>query len=405
MSATEPPGKGPDRPPMKKVDWATTFPRCDYDRRLANVRSGMAERGLRAFLTHTPENIYYLTGYQTAGYYTYQALIVPEAQQAEPILVVRLPERTNVLARSWLQGMATYEDTDDPVEVTYRAMVDAGLTRGIVGVEKEAWFLTVKDFEKLATRLGADARVVDASGLVERLRVVKSPDEIAYIRTAAAMANAGMRVGIETVAVGRSEDDVAAEIHRVMVGMGSEYPSLPIMICSGPRAPLTHATWEGRFLEKDDLVPIELSGCYKRYSAALFRTVYLGDRPSDLIRRMDDVVAESLDAIIDALRPGVLSDELDRINREIRARHGFPRPLRIGYSMGINFPPGWGEGHDLSLGSGETRALEAGMVFHIPVNIRLWGEAFVAASETILVTPTGREVLTDCPPRRLILKP
>ena len=390
---------------MKKVDWATTFSRSEYDRRLASVRSGMAEQGLRAFLTHTPENIYYLTGYQTAGYYTYQALIVPEAQQDEPVLVIRLPERTNVLARSWVRSMATYEDTDDPVEVTYQAMVEAGLSRETIGVEKAARFLTVRDFEKLVMRLGAETRVMDASGLVERLRVLKSPNEIAYIRIAAAMANAGMRAGIETAAVGRSEDEVAAEIQRVMVSMGSEYPSLPVMICSGPRAPLTHATWEGRILEKDDLVPIELSGCYKRYSAALFRTVYLGDRPSDLIRRMDDVVTESLNAIIDAIRPGVLSNELDRINREIRGRHGFPRPLRIGYSMGISFPPGWGEGHALSLGSGETRALEPGMVFHVPVNIRLWGEVFVAASETILVTPTGREVLTACAPRRLILKP
>jgi Xaa-Pro dipeptidase len=310
-----------------------------------------------------------------------------------------------VLARSWLHAMATYEDTDDPVEVTYRAMTDAGLTRGVIGVEKEAWFLTVRDFEKLAGRLGSDARIVDASGLVEGLRVVKSPAEIAYIRAAAEMANAGVRAGIELAEVGRCEDEIAAEIHRVMVGLGSEYPSLPVMISSGPRAALTHATWEGRVLEKGDLVPIELSGCYKRYGAALFRTVYLGDQPSELIRRMDAVVTESLEAIIDAMRPGVLSDELDRINREIRARHGFPRPLRIGYSMGISFPPGWGEGHALSLGSGETRALEPGMVFHVPVNIRLWGQAFVAASETILVTPTGREVLTSCPPRRLMLKP
>jgi Xaa-Pro dipeptidase len=390
---------------MEKVDWTTTFARPEYEDRLAGVHRRMAERGLRALLTHTPENIYYLTGYQTAGYYTYQALIVPEAPAREPVFVIRLPERTNVLARSWLHATATYEDTDDPVEVTYRAMTDAGLTRGVIGVEKEAWFLTVRDFEKLAGRLGSDARIVDASGLVEGLRVVKSPAEIAYIRAAAEMANAGVRAGIELAEVGRCEDEIAAEIHRVMVGLGSEYPSLPVMISSGPRAALTHATWEGRVLEKGDLVPIELSGCYKRYGAALFRTVYLGDQPSELIRRMDAVVTESLEAIIDAMRPGVLSDELDRINREIRARHGFPRPLRIGYSMGISFPPGWGEGHALSLGSGETRALEPGMVFHVPVNIRLWGQAFVAASETILVTPTGREVLTSCPPRRLILKP
>jgi Xaa-Pro dipeptidase len=120
---------------------------------------------------------------------------------------------------------------------------------------------------------------------------------------------------------------------------------------------------------------------------------------------MDAVVTESLNAIIDAIRPGARSDEIDRLNRELRARHGFPPPMRTGYSMGVSFPPGWGEGHALSLGSGEPTVLEPGMVFHVPVNIRLWGEAFVAASETVLVTPTGRDVLTDCPPRGLVLKP
>lgn len=390
---------------LRKVDWATTFSRREYDQRLANVRRKMAERGLGAFLTHTPENMYYLTGYQTAGYYTYQTLIVPEDQQSEPLLVIRVPERTNVLARSWLQNMATYEDTQDPVQVTYQAMVDAGLTHGAIGVEKDSWFLSVKGYEKLSKWLGSNARLVDVSGLVESLRVVKSPDEIAYIRSAAAMANAGMKVGIETAEVGRSEDEVAAEIHRVMVGMGCEYMSLPIMVCSGPRAPLTHASWEGRVLEKGDLVPIELSGCYKRYSAALFRTIYLGGKPPDLVRRMDEVITETLNAVIEAIRPGVTPEEIDNINREIRAKHGFPKPQRTGYSMGINFPPGWGEGHALSLGLGEKRLLEPGMVFHTPINIRLWGQAFVATSETIMVTATGREVLTNCPPRRLLQKP
>jgi Xaa-Pro dipeptidase len=376
------------------------FAESEYRQRLAGVRRKMAERGLRVFLTHTPENIYYLTGYQTPGYYMYQTLIVPEA--GEPLILTRLIEETNVLAGSWVQNRATYHDTQDPARVTYESLASAGHTRGPIGVEKDCWFLSIKQYERLGELLGPQAELVDASGLVESLRVVKSAAEIEYIRKAAGTANAGMRAGLEMIAEGRTENDLAVAIHSGIIQAGGEYMSLPPFISSGPRTYLTHATWDGRRLERGEVVFIELCGTVKRYSAALLRCAYMGDDPPPKIRRMAEASRDVLNAVIEAIRPGVTADEVDRAARETYREHDIDVNKRTGYSIGISFPPDWGEGHALSLREGEARVLEPGMVFHMPCTVRVWGLAAISTSETVLVTPTGREVLTSSP-RELIL--
>jgi len=371
------------------------FEPSEFAQRLANVRRAMAERDLRVLLTHTPENIYYLTGYQTAGYYAYQVLIVGE--RGEPLLLVRRLEEVNVLLGSWVQQRRIYQDTDDVAEETYRALAELGLSSGRVGLEKEAWFFSIGQYERLCRRLGAGAEVVDATGLIERLRVVKSAAEIACIRQAAVAAAAGMRAGMEALAPGRTESDVAIAMHQGVIGAGGEYMSLPPFVAAGPRAQLAHATWSGRRLERGDPVLFELSGVVRRYSAALMRSAYLGSEPPAEMRRMMAAARDGLEAVIAAIGPGVPAEEVDRVNQEAYRRHGFDLGKRTGYSIGINFPPDWGEGSGLSLRPGESRLLEPGMVFHTPTTVRAWGQPTVATSETILVTPTGREVLTSFP--------
>src|SRR5262249_35650253 len=124
--------------------------------------------------------------------------------------------------------------------------------------------------------------------------------------------------------------------------------------------------------------------------------------PAELERR-NRVVHEVLEATIEAIRPGTTAGEVDRVCRETYAKHGYRVLKRAGYSMGINFPPGWGEGTVLDLSEANPTVLQPGMVFHTPQPYRVAGEQTVATSETILVTQTGREVLTHFP-RRLFVK-
>ena len=383
-----------------KMEKHLPFPIEEFQHRLARARQAMAPRGLDALLVHTPENIYYLSGYQTAGYYCYQCLLVPAS--GEPIHLTRGTEETNAKALSWIERTTSYMDHEDPVELTAATLKEQGFARARIGVEKISWFLTVAHFERLQELL-PDAAFVDGSGIVEACRVVKSEREVAYIRQAARLAEAGMEAGLGAIRAGATEDEVASEIQRETTLLGSEYPGLPVFVASGVRSSFAHATWSGRKIEAGDPVLLELSGCVKRYSAALMRCAVVGP-PSAQLQRMSDVSREALEAMLLAIRPGRPLGEVWQVWADAMARGGFEGGFkRTGYSIGINFPPDWGEGYILSFRRGEPRVLEPNMTFHIPSMVKLFGVADMAHSETVRVTGTGCELLTNFE-RRLFVR-
>ena len=375
------------------VEKTLFFSLDEYLGRLARLRDLMADRGLDVLLVHTPENIYYLTGYQTPGYYTYQCMIVPN--EDEPVVFTRFMEEENVRALSWIDASDHYLDTQDPAEETCRLLRERGLAGQVIGVEERAWFLTISELRTLRAGLpGSEIR--DASGMVEQLRVVKSEQEIAYIRQAARVCGAGMRHAIEVAAEGRTENDLAIALYTGSIEAGGEYMSLPPFVASGARSALAHATWSGRRFEPGDVVFLEHCGTVHRYSASLIRMVSIGP-PSDKLRRMDEAARRGLHAAIDAIGPGVPAAEVDRAcRREIEAA-GFGEIFRhrTGYSIGVSFPPDWGEGHILSLKESEQRPLEPGMAFHLVPILMEHGFAGVGCSQTVLVAEAGCEVITD----------
>lgn len=371
------------------------FPIAEFQARLEKVREFVRSRQVGAALVTTPENIYYLSGYQTPGYYAYQALLVP-ASAAPPVLILRRLEESNFRALSWFDTMRVYDDTQDPLEITAQMLTEAGLGTATLGIEKSSWFLTVGYFERLQALL-PHATFVDASGLAEEGRLIKSSAEIEYIRRGARAAEAAMRAGLAATAAGKTENDVAAEIHRAAILAGCEYTSLPQFIASGYRSSLTHATWAGRKMEPGDVVYYELCGTVARYTAALYRGATIGP-PSDKVKRMSAATIAGLNRVLEVMKPGVSCGEVAEAWAQEIVKGGFPRPYkRAGYSIGISFPPDWGEGHILSLQYGERRVLEPGMVFHVPSSVREYGLGVVGNSETILVTEQGCESLTHFP--------
>ncbi len=382
-----------------KIEKTLYFPIEEYRRRLAGLRERMAERDLDVLLVSTPENICYLSGYQTPGYYCKQCLVVP--LEGDPVHATRGTEETNARALSWLERTTSYMDDEEPVELFASVLADDGFAKSRIGVEKASWFLTVADFERLHELL-PEAKFADGSMLAEACRVIKSEPEIAYIREAAGAAAAGMQAAIEVIGEGVTEDEVAAEVQRVITAMGSEYPGLPVFVASGVRSSWAHATWSGRRIEAGDPVIIEISGCFKRYSAALMRSAVVGP-PSDQLRRMADAARRGLDEMLDAIRPGRPLGEVWEVWASALERVGFEgRFKRTGYSIGINFPPDWGEGYILSFRRGEARLLEENMTFHIPSLVKIFGLADSGTSETVRVSASGCEVLTDFDPRLFV---
>ncbi|MEE9198279.1 MAG: Xaa-Pro peptidase family protein [Dehalococcoidia bacterium] len=371
------------------------FPKEEYQQRLSAVQERMKARDLDALLCYTPENIYYLTGYSTTGYYVYQCLIVPA--EHDPIMVTRELETPNVLYGTWLDYYRTFKDTEDPVETTCKAVVEFGLDGKRVGFETTSWFLVQRDYEKTVSLL-PKAKIGDGANLVEEGRVVKSPREIECMRRGGEIVVKGMEAGIGATRAGATENDVAAEVTRALIANGSLYFAGQPYVCSGPRTAIGHATWSGRKLEAGDPIFFEMSANVKRYSTALMRTVNLG-RPDDEYERLADASLAGLNAAIGAIKPGATSGEVDNACRGAITKAGFGPQFhhRTGYSIGLGFPPGWGEGHIYDLKAGDPRVLKTGMTFHLVPVLFVDGRYGVGFSETVLVTEAGCEPLSSYP--------
>lgn len=369
------------------------FPPDEFARRQAALRERLAARGIELYLTSGPENIFYLTGQQTPGYYTFQCLAVPAA--GEPFHVLRGLEAMNARANTYLEDISGYPDDADPAAAVAEALRARGWAGRRIAVDRNAWFLTVNLHERLLRALGP---LLDGSGLVEELRRVKSPAELAQIEAAARANDVGMAAGLRAVGAGVSENDVAAAIMHASIAAGGEYVGMEPFVTSGPRSGIPHTTWRRRRLAPGDVVILETAACWNRYHAALYRTVAVGAIPARA-RDMFRVCQEGLAAALAELRPGrTCADVHDAVQAVVdRAGYTAGYRKRTGYSIGISFAPDWGEGNILSLYRGVTVSLQPGMVFHVPVTLREYAQWTVAVSETVVVTEQGARPLSALP--------
>jgi Xaa-Pro dipeptidase len=368
-----------------------TFPPAEYERRVRELRERMAARELDAVVVSDPENLMYLTDYQTTGYSFFQALIVPLSD--EPVMVTRAMEDSNVVHRTWVERSRPYPDDGDAIAQLVDTLREIGLGNGRVGYERNSYYFPAYQQDRVHDAFGDG--LVDCFGIVEEGRIRKSADEVDVMRRAAGAAEAGMRAGLEAVAPGATENDVAAAISSAMFRAGGEFPAVMPYVTSGPRSMIGHSTWEGRRIRPGEHVFLELAGCYRRYHAAMMRTAVTGTL-TDSMYRAQETMKHALAELRSVMRPGMTVGAVDDLVRSIITSNDVGAQLvtRAGYSIGIAFPPSWDEGYILSLMSGDQRPLEAGMTFHvIPWMWGVDGDKTVGISDTLLVTEDGCESL------------
>ncbi|MES0133191.1 Xaa-Pro peptidase family protein [Mesorhizobium sp. M0029] len=368
----------------------------EFQARLRKTQDEMRSRGVDVLLIHSPENIYYLTGYQTSGYFAYQTLMVTESAK-EPTILIRFIERGNIKEYSWLGHYETWKEGDDVVQRTVDVVRKLGGVDAVIGLEKSSWFLTARVAEELAKKLPT-ARFVDTSYLVNRIRHIKSPQELAYIRQAGLIAEVEIRAAVETVRRGVTEAEVAAAVYQAGVSAGCEYTGLPHHIVSGHRAGVGHANWTNKPIVSGELAWFELYGCVERYHATQIRTISIGE-PSVEKRRNMEVVIRAQDESLAALKPGASSRAVDALVRgPIKAiKPVFPN--RSGYSTGIGFPPKTAEWETLDFNDTHDWEVKEGMAFHMLADD---GGGF-CISETVVVTANGVERVTPKNERSLIV--
>ena len=259
----------------------------------------------------------------------------------------------------------------------------------------EAYYYSAKAHERLVAGL-PNAKIQDASLLVSWIRSVKSAGEIAYMRAAAAIAESAVRKAYEVIAPGVRECDAVAAIQAAQIAgdRAGDVTALPPTILAGENASAPHLMWTDRRFTAGETVALELAGCCRRYTAGLARTMTLGE-PLAEVRTVEKATIEGMDAVLSTIRPGVLAEDVEAAWRKVIAGYGLKKSSRIGYSIGLAYPPDWGE-HTISLRPGDKTELRPGNVFHSILGMWMdgWG---LEVSETILVTATGSETLARFP--------
>lgn len=386
------------------------FDAREYDRRLTLTRAAMARAGLDALFVTDPSNQAWLTGYDGWSFYVHQGVIV--TQEGEPVWWGRHMDmmggrRTCWMAQDNIIGYGDHyiQSTEiHPMQDLAEQLAARGLARARIGVEMENYYYSAKAHAVLSGAL-PDATLQDATALVNWQRLIKSEVEIGFVRKAARISEKVIHTAIERAAPGLRKNDLVADIlHAGISGVDDiwgDYPAIVPLTPSGLDATAAHLTWNGDPMRKGEATFFELSGCYRRYHAPLCRTVFLGT-PSDDMKRAEEAQIEGIAAGLDAARAGNRTCDIANAFMQVIGRYGIERSGRMGYPVGLSYPPDWGE-RTASIRSEDDTVLQPGMVFHfMPA---LWMESWgLETTETILIREDGpAEPLCDIE-RKLFVK-
>lgn len=383
---------------------------AELDSRLEGVRARMRNSELGGLIVADPANIHYLSGYNAWSFYTPQILFVP--LEGDPVLAMREMDalgahRTAVKYSREVLGYPeplVHHPDVHPMEWVAQRLRDLGYARTMrVGFEGDAHFFAVRSYLSFVKEI-PEWELVESKELVNWTRLVKSEAEITLMRCAGAIASEAMRSAVAAIEEGLPLNSIAAEVMEAQTrGVGpidGDYPAIVPMFPLGESAGTPHLTWDGTPISREGIVSVELAGVYRRYHAPLARSVILGP-PSKNLDRVAGATVEGLNAALEQLKPGNTPEDLADAWNAVMKRNGLSKNSRLGYSIGIGYPPDWGE-RTVSIRTGDETVFEENMTFHMIAG--MWNERdSFEVSESVRVAAQGVEILTNSP-RELIVK-
>ncbi len=363
---------------------ALHFPVAEYQARQEAAIAAMKARGLDGLLMFRQESMYYLTGYDTFGYVFFQCLYL--GADGRLMLLTRAPDLRQARHTSVIEDIRIWVDGPEaePARELRSILLDLGAQGRRLGVEYEAYGLTARNGKRLDAAMDGIAALLDASDLVSRLRVVKSPAEIAYVRRAAELADAALDEANRLARAGAFEGDILAAMHGAIYRGGGDDPANEFIIGSGRDALLCRYFSGRRRLDPKDQLTLEFAGVYRHYHACLMRTILVGEAPARQVA-MHKAAVEALEACKAALVPGRPIGEVFDAHARVLDGAGYRahRMNATGYSLGTTFAPNWMDWPMFYHGNPEPAA--PGMVFFIHI--------IIADSERNLAMTTGQTVL------------
>ncbi|MBM7345037.1 M24 family metallopeptidase [Pantoea coffeiphila] len=392
------------------------FTREEYASRIAKARASMQQQGLSLLIVSDPSNMAWLSGYDGWSFYVHQCVLL--GLEGDPVWYGRQMDSLGAQRTCWMDETRiigyperlVQNPDDHPMRYLMEDVLPSlGWSGVVTGVEMDNYYFTAKAFESMQS-LGSKTRFVDANGLVNWCRAVKSEQELAYMRIAARITDLQHDNVYQMIEPGLPKNLLVAEIQRTAaagyvdengIRFGGDYAAIVPLLPTGADASAPHLTWDDEPLKAGEGTFFELSGCYHHYHAPLCRTIFLGT-PPDYFLRAETALLEAIEAGLFAARPGNTCADVATAVEKALKKHDIDRGgARCGYPIGISYPPDWGE-RTMSFRTTDHTVLEPGMSFHFMPGLWMdgWG---LEITESIVIAEQGVEVLSRCP-RRLYVK-
>ena len=321
---------------------ALHFSDQEFSNRKNNTIESMKKFGLDAILIFRQESMYWLTGYDTFGYVFFQTLVMD--QKGNIILLTRAPDLRQAQNTSNIKDIRIWVDKNnsDPTHELKNILNELNLKGKNIGVEYEAYGMTGRSAMKLNETLKNFCTLRDYSELITALRVVKSDEEITYVKKAAELADKALDVVWKFAKKGVSESKILAEMNKVIFEGGGDYPANEFIIGSGKNALLCRYQSEKQILSSPDQLTIEWAGTYKHYHSAMFRTIPIG-KANKKHYEMHEACIAALKNCEKELIPGNKIGNVFDIHAKTFDDLGFKkaRMNACGYSLGATFSPNW----------------------------------------------------------------
>ena len=378
------------------------FSKAEYLTRVKKAKTKMQENNIDVLLVASPANQFYLTGCDGWSFYTPQMVLITLSEK-QPYWIGRKMDAIGAKFTAFLgkKNIVSYPDqyvasqNIHPINFLVDFMKSKKLDKKNIGVEMDDYYYTAKWHDILVKGL-PNAKFLNAFLLVNWIRMIKSNQELTYMRNAGKIANLAMKKAMEKVDVGIRQCDVIAELNKITTSgtkeIGGTFTCKPPNAMVGKFCSAPHLSWTEKKLKKNEIFYIEMGGAKHRYHVPLARCIFTGKTPKK-IEKLSKIIKEGLNAVLDKVKPGVTGHELENTWKKIIIKYGVKKDSRIGYPIGIGYPPTWGE-LTTSFRKGDKNILKENMTFHcIPA---LWLQSYgIVISESFIVKKNGAERLTN----------
>jgi len=358
-----------------------------FAKRIERLQAELKTRKLELFVAEPSTNFQYFTGYNPGRSERLILLMVPLS--GAPVLICPSFEIERMKRNAAVSDVRGWEEQQNPWKLVKKAgqEMKPAHRNGSVAVEPSTSY---QSFLNLEDQLGG-WKFNNAAPVTERLRIIKSPEEVALIREAIAATEASIAATFAQLAVGMTERDVATLLSREMASRGSPGGGL---VQFGPSSALPHGGPSAGALQRETVVLIDAGSRVQGYTSDITRTIWFGDAPADEFKKVYDTVHDAQTAAIENAKPfTTMCQDVDRAARKVITDAGYGQYFthRLGHGMGM-------DGHEVPyMVEGNETRLEPGMVFTDEPGIYQLNKFGVRIEDDCVVTETGIEVLSHRP--------